>query len=80
MTHQQFNQLHDTQKTTALCEYGEFVGERIEEYYDILVYQVSDFFVELFYNHGSNEIAHLHSFSQVSKLAQNYSRNVSLLN
>jgi hypothetical protein len=80
MTLQEFTVLPETQKTTALCELGAYVGERKEDYYDILLYKVDDFFVELFYSENSNEIAHVNSFAETESESSLVSSNFASLN
>jgi hypothetical protein len=68
MTLYEFNALTDTDKANTVWNDGEFVGDRLQEFYNVLLYQVHAFYVELFYNPEANEIVHLRSFSSTDQV------------
>jgi hypothetical protein len=68
MTLYQFRLLDvEEQLGTAIYE-GDFVGDRIEENYMVLLYQVHSFYVEVYYSPISNEILKHRSFSSTNQL------------
>jgi len=78
MTLQEFNELNGGQKTATIYDQGAYIGERSEEYYNILLYKLPGFYVELFYHEQGNEIAHINGFSEETTSSLLYSHLSSL--
>ena len=68
MTLYQFNVLSEGEKAAVLWSQGDIVGDRIENNFSILLYQVRSFYVELYYNGQENKISKLRSFSSTEQL------------
>jgi hypothetical protein len=68
MTLYQFNVLTENEKTAIVWNEGHFVGDRKENNFSILLYQVWSFYVEFHYNGKDNKISRLRSFSSVNQL------------
>ena len=68
MTLYQFNVLTENEKTTIVWNEGDVVGDRKENNFSILLYQVWSFYVELYYNGQENKISKLRSFSSIEQL------------
>ena len=63
MTLYEFKSLSEDQQTELVWSEGDFVAERMENEFSILLYQVGYFYVELYCNSQENEISKLRSFS-----------------
>ena len=68
MTLYQFNVLTENEKTAIVWSKGDFVIERKENNFSILLYQVQSFYVEVFYSGNENKISRLRSFSSTQQL------------
>lgn len=68
MTLYQFNQLDEMEQHEALWEHGVMVGDRAENEYKIILYQVYAFYVELYYHSEYNVLRRLRSFSSIECL------------
>ena len=68
MTSYQFNVLTENEKTAIVWSKGDFVIERKENNFSILLYQVQSFYVEVFYSGNENKISKLRSFSSIEQL------------
>ena len=66
MTLYQFNVLTENEKTAIVWSKGDFVFERKENNFSILLYQVQSFYVEVFYSGNENKISRFRSFSSTS--------------
>jgi len=69
MTLYQFNSLNETQQAEMLWDNGVHIGERIDSEHTIALYQIYNFYVEVFYHRGSNAIKKFRSFSSTDQLA-----------
>jgi len=67
MTLYQFIVLTENEKGAVVCK-GDFVIERKENNFSILLYQVQSFYVKVFYPGKENKITGLRSFSSVNQL------------
>lgn len=68
MTFYQFNDLDEAEQHEALWEHGVMVGDRVENEYRIMLYQVFSFYVELYYHIEYNVLRRLKSFSSTECL------------
>ena len=68
MTLYQFNVLTESEKTAIVWNEGNFVGDRIENNFSILLYQVQSFYLEVFYSGKKNKMSRLRSFSSNKQL------------
>ena len=68
MTLYQFSVLTENEKTAIVWNEGHFVGDRIENNFSIMLYQVRSFYVEVFYSGKENKISRLRSFSSTEQL------------
>ena len=68
MTLYQFNALSEDEKAAVLWSKKDFVGDRMENNFSILLYQVWSFYVELYYNGKEIKISRLPSFSSTEQL------------
>ena len=68
MTLYQFNVLTENEKTAIVWSKGDFVIERKENNFSILLHQVQSFYVEVFYSGKENKIRRLRSFSSTEQL------------
>ncbi len=59
MTVMQFNQLTSIEKMNMLFDQGREISNRIYVYYNIKLYVLFDFFVEIWYRQASNKIDRL---------------------
>jgi len=64
----EFNSLSEFEKGAALWDYGIHLTERFDEAYGYSLYQLNDFYVEVKYNGGINEITKFTSFNTYTKL------------
>jgi len=63
-----FNILDITEKTKAVWNKGTYLDHRKESGYDINLYALDMFFVEVWYNPATNAIEDIHSFKTLRKL------------
>ena len=63
MTLYQLNVLTENEMTAIVWSKGDFVIERKEDNFRILLYHVQSFYVEVFYSGKENKISKLRSFS-----------------
>lgn len=77
ITIKEFISLNEWEQGDALWEYGELVGHRIENDHSILLYQISNFYVEVKYNNEANFIAELFPFENTD-LLEPYLRQIDL--
>jgi len=68
MTLYQFNDLDELEQFEELWENGVHIGERQEDKYRIVLYQLHSFYVELFYHIEHNVLHRLRSFSSTEQL------------
>jgi hypothetical protein len=47
---------------------GEFIADRVDQEHTILLYQVDDFYVEVYYHQDDNVIKRFRSFSSIEQL------------
>jgi hypothetical protein len=73
----EFNSLDEFEKGAALWEYGVHVTERFDEECGYSLYQLNDFYVEVKYNDGANEISRFTSFRNYTKL-EPYLKNIDI--
>ena len=69
MTSSYFEQLTETRQTDVIWECGVYLDRRKEGYYNILLFQVADFYTEIFYHAHFNVIIKIVSFSDTDLLA-----------
>jgi hypothetical protein len=67
MTLYQFDGLTENEKTAIVWNEGHFVGDRKENSFFILLYQIKSFYVELHYNGQENKVSKLCSFSSTEQ-------------
>ncbi len=67
MTLYQFNALDEMEQQEAVWS-GTHIGERFDQEHSILLYQIDNFYVEVFYHREHNVIRRFRSFSSVTQL------------
>ncbi len=67
MTIYEFNKLNDSEKAEVVWD-GTLIGDRTDDIYNILLYQVDSFYVEVFYQKKRNIIKRIRSFSSTDQL------------
>ncbi len=77
MTRYHFNILEEGQKARLVRQKGVQVGERAETFHAVLLYQLDNFYVELYHHNHFNVITHIKSFSDTAFL-QPYLQQISL--
>jgi len=68
MTLYEFNLLDEMEQAEAVWS-GTHIGERHNDQYSILLYQIDGFYVEVYYHRDYNTISKLRSFSSTDQLA-----------
>jgi hypothetical protein len=68
MTSAEFSLLPETKQTEILLEKGVFVAERMYKNFTIFLYQVDQFYVELYHNLRYNVIQGMRSFEDQEAL------------
>ena len=68
LTLYQFNVLLKKEKIAKVWNEGNFVSDRKDNNFSVLLYQVEAFYVELYYNGQENVIDKLRSFSSTNQL------------
>lgn len=77
MTLNQFNSLTEDEKTAMVWSASEYIGNRTEDNYRALLYQLYSFYVELYYNGEDNKICKVRSFSSTDQL-EPYLNNIDI--
>ncbi|MDQ6763269.1 MAG: hypothetical protein M3015_11660 [Bacteroidota bacterium] len=67
MTLYEFNQLNDPEKAEAVWD-GTLIGDRTDNIFNILLYQIDSFYVEVYYQKRRNIIKWIRSFSSTDQL------------
>jgi len=67
MTNYMFNLLNDDAKANAVWN-GVCIGSRKDDDHNILLFQVDNFYVEVFYQREKNEITNFRSFTSTDQL------------
>ena len=67
MTLYQFNMLDKIEQAEAVWD-GVHIGERLDGEFEILLYHIDSFYVEVYYNREYNTISKLRSFSSIDQL------------
>jgi hypothetical protein len=68
MTLYQFNALDEMEQAEALWDKGVHIAERNDEEHNILLYQIDNFYVEVYYHREYNIISRLRAFSSTEQL------------
>lgn len=68
MTIKKFRDLDEMEQHEAMWEYGVMVGDRIEGEYRIVLYQIFNFYIELYYHIELNVLRRLHTFDELEAL------------
>lgn len=68
MTLFEFIELEINQQAEYVWE-GKFIDNRYEGDFEILVYNLGEFYAEVFYNIDLNEITHIKGFKTISHLS-----------
>ncbi len=68
MTLYEFNALNEDQQVETLWEWGEYLMRRAEGRYQLVLYQLHSFYVEVWYQVKDNEISRVRSFSSPDAL------------
>jgi hypothetical protein len=61
MNSEQFNRLNYTKKTEAVLK-GTFLADRLSEHHYIKLYNLDNFYIEVFYDDRSHLITHFNAF------------------
>jgi hypothetical protein len=69
MTSYHFEQLTEARQTDVIWESGVFLDRRKEGFHSILLFQIDDFYTEVYYHSHFNVIIRIHSFSDTDLLA-----------
>ncbi|MEO6069067.1 MAG: hypothetical protein ABIP31_00915 [Chitinophagaceae bacterium] len=77
MTRYHFNILDENEKANTIWSKGVLIGERIDAFHKINLYQVDAFYVEVYHHTHFNVITKIQSFSSTNKL-QPYLEVISL--
>lgn len=77
MTLHHFNELNEVEQVDAICEHGVLVGDRKDDNYTVLLFQINSFYVEVFYSQPYNELRKYKSFSSTT-LLQPYLEKIDL--
>lgn len=67
MTLYQFNALDEMEQAEAVWD-GVFIGNREDEEHNILLYQIDNFYVEVYHHREYNVIRRFRSFSSINPL------------
>lgn len=68
MTLYKYNLLNEQEQSITLWLQGEFIADRREHNYSILLYQIYSFYVEVWYEGKKNEIYKFRCFSSIQQL------------
>jgi hypothetical protein len=63
MKHSEFNQLNHSQKSDIVWEWGYFITNRKEGKYNVVLFMVQDFFVEVYIDLSDNETESINGIS-----------------
>lgn len=77
MTLYQFNSLNEMQQADELWEKGVHIAERPEGDFELLLYQIDSFYVEVWYQRVDNKIKKIRSFSSINAL-EPYLKNIQI--
>jgi hypothetical protein len=69
MTSSYFDQLTESRQTDVIWESGVYLDRRKEGFYNVLLFQVDDFYTEIYYHSHFNVIIRIVSFSDTDHLA-----------
>ena len=69
MTSSYFDQLNEATQTDVIWENGVYLDRRKEGFYNVLLFQLGDFYTEIFYHAHFNVIIKIRSFSDTDLLA-----------
>jgi hypothetical protein len=69
MTSSYFEQLTESRQTDVIWESGVFLDRRRESFHSILLFQIDDFYTEVWYHSHFNVILRIQSFSDTDLLA-----------
>ena len=68
MTIKKFRDLDEMEQHEAMWEYGVMVGDRLSGEYRIILYQIFEFYIELYYHIELNVLRKLISFDKLDAL------------
>ena len=68
MTIKKFRDLDEMEQHEAMWEYGVMVGDMLSGEYRIVLYQIFDFYIELYYHIEINVLRKLESFDKLDAL------------
>lgn len=68
MTFTEFNILNEIRQTEILLEQGVMIAERMYKQFKIMLYQVNEFYVEVYYHTNYNVIQGFRSFDNTAGL------------
>jgi hypothetical protein len=68
MTCSIFDQLSEARQTDVIWEDGTFLDRRSEGFYNVLLFQIDDFYTEVYYHAHFNVIIKIESFSDTDRL------------
>jgi hypothetical protein len=68
MTLYEYRALDELEQTEALWEHGVHIGEREEGEYKVVLYQIFEFYIEVFYHIEHNVIHRYKAFSNTELL------------
>ena len=68
MTCAYFDQLSEAKQTDVIWEAGTFLDRRSEGFYNVLLFQIDDFYTEVYYHAHFNVIIRIESFSDTDRL------------
>ncbi len=77
MTIDQFNRLNDDQKSNALWIKASLIDVIRKEDITVLLYQLDNFYIEVYYNYDQNQIEKFRSFASTDQL-EPYLNKISL--
>jgi hypothetical protein len=77
MTPYNLGHLDEMEQADVIWEQGVLIGERKDEFYKILLFQVDAFYAEIYYHSHFNVIIKIVSFSDTNRLDP-YLQNISL--
>jgi hypothetical protein len=77
ITIKEFNSLDEAEQFEALWEYGQIVGHVFQNGFKFMLYQISNFYVEIKYDDETNAIKGLRAFEDTESLDP-YLKRISL--
>ena len=63
MTLDEFTLLNEAKQAEALIDHGTFIAERTYKNFDIFLYQIDNFYVEIYHNLNYNMMQGMRSFA-----------------